>query len=132
MKAKFFSFLTVILLLPDNWNTPQGISFTPSSTIGLAASEDGSSYYGDDGGHYSDNTYTAEQWSVMEQSGAVFLPTAGYRSVTKVTHVNSVSSYWATTPFDAVASRGLYMSEECLTPMDEDYRSDGHPVRLVR
>ena len=48
------------ILLPDNWQLPSGMTFVPM-------------------GSYADinNIYTSEQWSVMEDAGAVFLPAAG-------------------------------------------------------
>lgn len=46
-----------VILLPDNWVLPEGCSFTP---------------------RVNTNTYTSEQWEVMEANGAVFLPAGGY------------------------------------------------------
>ena len=48
------------ILLPDNWQLPDGVTFTPM-------------------GSYADinNIYNAEQWEIMENAGAVFLPAAG-------------------------------------------------------
>lgn len=42
------------ILLPDNWNLPQGVSFEPEES-------------------YTVNTYTEEQWKLMEANGAIFL-----------------------------------------------------------
>jgi hypothetical protein len=44
-------------ILPDSWSTPSGLTFNANS---------------------SNNSYTAEQWALMEQRGAVFLPCTGY------------------------------------------------------
>ena len=51
-----------LILLPDHWHLPAGLTFTPSIV------------------HYTDNIYTKEQWAQMEANGAVFLPAAGYFS----------------------------------------------------
>ena len=71
-----------IVLLPDDWILPEGISFVPSIANGLTWSSlyDGS--YSDANtaySHYLDNNYSLEQWYQMENAGAVFLPAAGYR-----------------------------------------------------
>ena len=71
-----------VVLLPDDWILPEGLSFIPSVTKGLTWSSlyDGS--YADANttySHYQDNSYPLEQWLQMEDAGAVFLPAAGYR-----------------------------------------------------
>ncbi|MBQ7438436.1 MAG: InlB B-repeat-containing protein [Paludibacteraceae bacterium] len=43
------------VLLPDNWQLPQGVSFKA-------------------GGSTTQNVYSAQQWNTMENAGAVFLP----------------------------------------------------------
>ena len=43
------------VLLPDNWQLPQGVSFKA-------------------GGSITQNVYSAQQWNTMENAGAVFLP----------------------------------------------------------
>lgn len=50
------------ILLPDAWTLPAGVSFTAGAASG-----------------YTTNSYTAEQWAVMESAGAVFLPVTGRR-----------------------------------------------------
>ena len=48
-----------LVLLPDAWSKPSGISFTANP------------------GNYTTNVYTLSQWAQMEAAGAVFLPAAG-------------------------------------------------------
>ena len=48
-----------MILLPDDWQLPEGLSFTPY---------DGSTV----------NHYTQAQWQQMEDAGAVIIPAAGY------------------------------------------------------
>ena len=48
-----------VILLPDNWVLPDGLSFAPIDDAVI-------------------NHYTAEQWAKMESVGAVFIPAAGY------------------------------------------------------
>ena len=52
-----------VVILPDNWALPTNSSFNPA--FGLE----------------SNNTYTSQQWTDMENAGAVFLPAAGKRIV---------------------------------------------------
>ena len=64
-----------LLLMPDDWTKPSGVSFTPDVTAS-----------------YSVNTYTEAQWGAVESSGAVFLPAAGYRD--GITYHDGVGRYW--------------------------------------
>lgn len=52
-----------LILLPDDWTLPDGIMFT----CGL------------ENNNFRNCQYTAEEWTKMEENGAVFLPLAGYR-----------------------------------------------------
>lgn len=70
------------ILLPDNWTTPSGIVFTASSEKGLTLKQNsaGMSIYSNDNlDNYKHNTYTVEEWKVLENNGAIFLPITGYR-----------------------------------------------------
>lgn len=72
--------ITGTILLPDEWTLPQGLSFEPL-------------------GNTTNNTYTAEQWKLMEANGAVFLMNNGYmsRDNNKYTYQTSPAYYWTTT-----------------------------------
>ena len=50
-----------LIVLPDGWTLPSGLSFTPKSK------------------KYTDNTYTADQWQTLENAGAIFIPGEGDR-----------------------------------------------------
>ena len=52
------------ILLPDAWILPDGVSFLGSA------------------GDYEINSYSIEEWNIMENAGAVFLPQAGWRDGT--------------------------------------------------
>ena len=118
------------IILPDNWSTPQGVSFTASTSKGLA--NQGSYYRNSNGDNFSHNTYTAEQWSVMEQSGAVFLPAAGYRIGSDVYDVGAYGDYWSSKPYDTTGASGLDFYSICLFPQSNDLRYGGQSVRLVQ
>lgn len=60
-------FMTGFVLLPDEWTTPAGLSFTPGW---MAA---GTNFPTD-----VNNTYDSWDWKKMEEAGAVFIPAGGY------------------------------------------------------
>ncbi len=101
-----------LILLPDNWTLPIGVTFT----------------YGEGG--WSQNTYSASEWSKMEANGAVFLPAAGYRYGTGVYYVGS-GYYWSSSANDSNSAYGLYFSSDAVDP-DGGSRDGGRSVRLVR
>lgn len=50
-----------LIILPDDWETPSGID------LSIAI------------GNWGTNTYSVDQWDLMERAGAIFLPTTGAR-----------------------------------------------------
>ena len=81
--------VTGMIILPDQWSTPRGLNFTPRTQV------------------LSNNTYSAEEWAIMEAEGAVFLPYAGYRrsSDLQVDGVNNTGWYWTASSYvDFVAT----------------------------
>lgn len=117
------------IILPDNWTTPSGVSFVASTTQGL--SWDGSSYYNSNRNNFSHNTYTSEQWSEMEQSGAVFLPASGFRHGAMAL-VGDHGNYWSSTGDYGTSAHNLYLSTSIFDPNSMDMRIRGHSVRLVK
>ena len=74
-----------LIILPDEWTTPAGLSFTP----GYANSPSE--------GYYQEmNFYTLEEWKQMESFGAIFLPAAGAASSNEfMDKYNSHGRYWS-------------------------------------
>lgn len=118
------------IILPDNWTTPDGVSFVASTTQGL--SWGGSSYYNSNDNNFSHNTYTAEQWQTMEQAGAVFLPASGYRSGTAVRNVGDYGYYWSSTEDNEDFPYGVYFDSYLLYPQGKYGRHSGLAVRLAK
>lgn len=119
------------IILPDNWSTPQGASFTPSTSKGLT--DTGYDYYESNGGHFTDNTYSVEQWSKMESAGAVFLPAAGSRGDARGVHdVGSYGRYWSSTPYGEGDAYYLVFDSFYLNPQYYYNRYFGQSVRLVK
>lgn len=62
------------IILPDAWILPEGMSF-----LGTA-------------GNYEINSYSLEEWEIMENAGAVFIPNNGYREGTSY-YFSTAESY---------------------------------------
>ncbi|MBQ8386964.1 MAG: leucine-rich repeat protein [Paludibacteraceae bacterium] len=118
------------IILPDNWTTPDGVSFVASTTQGL--SWNGSYYSNSNGNNFSHNTYTAEQWQTMEQAGAVFLPASGYRWGTVVDYVGSIGYYWWSTEGNKYYAYDVRFSSDYLDPQYYYYRHYAQAVRLAK
>ena len=103
-----------VILLPDDWSIS---TYILNNT---------------NGGDYSSNTITAENWANMfESNGAVFLPTTGSRWGTWIIDdVNNSANYWSATSFsNNVGAMGF---DNVVFPHTfEAYRNWGASVRLV-
>ncbi|MBO5086787.1 MAG: hypothetical protein J6B65_06070 [Paludibacteraceae bacterium] len=79
-----------LIVLPDNWVTPENLTFTP----GIANN------YDDE--YKTINEYTLEQWKTLENLGALFLPTTGYIYIYEsggidIYSANTHGYYWSST-----------------------------------
>ena len=119
------------ILLPDNWVLPNGVSFTASTTQGLADLGTGG-YCNSNGNIYSHNTYSAEQWASMESAGAVFFPASGSCEGTNAFDVDLSGYYWSATPNETSSAYSLYFDTNCISPQSSSNRFRGQSVRLVR
>lgn len=109
-----------LILLPDNWTAPAGISFKSGF-----ASEWSVQAYAD----YQ--TFTLEEWSKLESAGVVFLPASGFCYGTDVDYVGNSGDYWSATPYDESSAWYLYFySDEAY--MSHSTRYNGQAVRLVQ
>lgn len=86
--------------------------------------------------NFSDNSYNADEWALMENAGAVFLPAAGFRGGTWLSTIGEGGSYWASTcNADRQAYALLFIdglvnaSAECTYDKDRGY---GRSVRMVK
>ena len=130
-----FGFCTVngisgVILLPDDWATPNGLTFSPST---LNWAWDDWEYCSDKdfyANHFLDNTYTSSEWSKMETAGAVFFPAAGCREFG--TDLRGGGYYWSSTPDDDGDARYLDFGANFLSPEYPSPRSVGMSVRLVK
>lgn len=102
-----------IILLPDNWTAPEGITFK-TGTNG-----------------YDDNIYTIVDWCRMEAYGAVFFPAVGVRDGSNVEDVGYFGSYWSSSSWDEYTYY-MYFFDNTVYMDGYDRRYQGRSVRLVR
>ena len=121
-----------MILLPDDWKTPDGITFVPSTQQGLQNL--GIHYKNEGKDNFSHNSYAPEQWAVMESAGAVFLPAAGGRFGTEPYMVGEGGYYWSATAdeYTDYFSHLLYFDSEDLFPQGYTGAYRGLAVRLVK
>jgi len=117
------------IMLPDNWVLPAGVSFTASTTKGM--SWQGTSYYNANFDSFLDNTYSSEEWEVMEAAGAVFLPGADQRIGTSM-YYTWCGYYWSATSIDGVEAYSLVCSDGYFAPTNNSSQYNGLSVRLVQ
>lgn len=106
-----------LIILPDSWIIPEGCDFIASTST------------------YSNNTYTPEQWGLMEASGAIFLPSAGGRNGTRVNNdVGQNGLYWTSTAADYYTQAAYYtgFNSGSLLFFYSSGRADGRSVRLIQ
>ena len=115
------------MLLPNDFKAPSGVSVTilgngketaTTKTVSQAT--------------YSSNLYTEEQFALLQQAGAVFLPCAGYRDAGEVDYVNMIGGYWSATAAGTQYARGLYFFSSTIDAHSLPLRSFGYSVRLVQ
>ena len=109
-----------LILLPDNWTCPAGVTFKSGSH---------SEYSVEAYGQYQ--TFSADQWSKLESAGAVFLPAAGYRDGSNVGYVQNDGYYWSATERDSNDAYCLYFYSDAAA-MGIYIRNYGLSVRLVK
>lgn len=103
-----------VVLLPDNWVLPSGLTFAPGISSDFTA-----------------NAYTAAQWTAMEDAGAVFIPAAGFRDGTTVSNVGTHGYYWSATHINGTYAYALYFFSGYANAADLGARALGRSVRLV-
>ena len=101
-----------VVVLPDDWTLPEGVSFTKGFN--------GTSLY-------ELNVYSTADWAKMEENGAVFLPAVGYRLGTTVNDAGEVGYYWS-----AIEDKSVQFSGESIRTDYMWQRSNGQGVRVVQ
>ncbi|MBO5817419.1 MAG: hypothetical protein J6R26_05690 [Paludibacteraceae bacterium] len=109
-----------LIFLPDNWTCPAGVTFKSGSH-----SSSGTQYYA------AYQTFTADQWSKLEKSGAVFLLATGLRHGSAVYYVQRRGDYWSATEHFSYLARDFYF-DSGEARIDDGDRFAGQSVRLVK
>ena len=108
-----------IILFPDNYTHPSGVSELNNINTAIAIASCG-------------NSFDLEQWTFMEAAGAVFLPCAGYRIGTEVLRVNEYIRYWTNASNKTQARSVYYNNKDQVTHNGAFNRHYGAAVRLVQ
>ena len=109
-----------MVVLPDDWTCPEGVTF--KSGLHSEYVSDYSVY----------QSFTTEQWSKMEQAGAVFLPTSGSRLGTDVGSGGNYGIYWSSTEYDEDFAYSVGFYSDGLYPQAYSRRYLGLSVRLAQ
>lgn len=112
-----------LILLPDNWSCPEGVIFK-------AGDDDDSSSCMECYATYQ--TFTADQWSKLEATGAIFLPAAGRRGGESYMFDLQVYGIYHST--DIADSEDVYVLQFCPggTNISPRRRYYAYSVRLVK
>ena len=108
-----------LILFPDNYAHPAGASVSVSSAAYNTANKE-----------YGSFTVNAENWTKMEEAGAVFLPAGGYRHGTGIIDAGSYGAYWSSTSTSSDKGTSRDFSSSTVVAYNT-YRSTGCSVRLV-
>lgn len=107
------------IIFPDYWVCPDGITFNNSYS-------------------YQNNVFTIAQWELLENAGAVFMPSAGYRDGTQISDLGDIDHakghYWLATYENEKngSFHHIFPSGPTNTLLGGDCRSKGYSVRLVK
>lgn len=103
-----------LVLLPDEWIQPAGVSFIPGFF------------------NYFANIYYTNQWIELENHGAVFLPFAGTREGNVATNERTIGAYWNSTADGVNSASFITFTMDSITFNLSLYRHMGVSVRLAR
>ena len=106
-----------VIILPDRWSPTDDLPFVAGIN---------------ENGYAAQQTLSVEQWQLMEELGAVFLPAAGGRDGASLasSHIDRIGWYWLSTPTDP--GKASCVRFECnLMVQRNGWRQAGLSVRLV-
>jgi hypothetical protein len=105
-----------LILLPDNWN-PETFSLNGTNSPNA---------------FYDSNTISTSEWTMLENAGAVFLPSADYRITSSYMGINNTGAYWTASSKDDSHSYHLSVWEGSVQADNYVIRANGLSVRLVQ
>ncbi len=77
------------------------------------------------------NIYPLEQWQLMEDAGAVFLPCVGFRGGKSVSYVGTLGNSWSSSAYSISNSHYLDFKSNTMSAQGSNGRFRGRSVRLV-
>ena len=106
-----------LIILPDNWMLPMGMHFEPSMQV-------------------TTNQYSKQEWSIMENAGAIFLPMTGYfnHKLGNMRHINEQGFVRLNALRDGRQVYSLYKEGSIIDSYQGRNETNLHyafPVRLV-
>lgn len=117
-KAYLFGTTHGVIIFPDVYTHPAGVTAPTGINATSSTSWDG-------------NRYTATDWAKMEAAGCVFLPAAGRRDGTNIYNVNAYVRYWTSTYSTAGLAYLVDISNTSMNPANDFQKAFGYSVRLV-
>lgn len=117
-----------LILFPDVYNHPGDVELPKKASINYTTDNNG--------GAYTDNIYSVEDWEKMELAGAVFLPAGGQRIVKSGSlgfyDVNVEGHYWSQCDLDDPEHAcNIYFTTYRPYIYDKNDKYKGFSVRLV-
>lgn len=105
-----------VILLPDDWSGSYfNLNFPNTTNV-----------------YYENNPISLEQWEMIEQYGAVFLPAAGYRLGIEINNTESSGHYWSSSHYFEDRANCVSIFDSGLYPQAIDFIFNGFSVRLVQ
>ena len=96
LTADSSQYVNGLILLPDNWQCPNGITFKSGHMDMYSYSqESGQQKVTTNPTCAEYQSFSLSQWLQLENAGAIFLPLAGFRNGTKVENVQESGYYWS-------------------------------------
>lgn len=114
-----------LILLPDDWVCPSDVAFKPGcSNFGTKYDRNSYSNY---------QTFTTSQWSILESTGAIFLPAAGSSYKSNAYYVQELGFYWsATSGSENEFAPCFELASDLVRMFNYNARTRGFSVRLVK
>lgn len=129
-----------LFILPDNETDGVFVDYTGReidfvSFADKGAQNDGDYWYYGISGIFAHNTYSIEEFKILESKGVVFLPSSAFRAadvfMTGMGSTMVEGYYWTGTPHDEEKAYIVYIFGNGLRSRTENFRSNGFSVRLV-
>ncbi len=107
-----------LIILPDGWVQPAGVPEFKKINKGTA---------------YDLNVYTAEQWEIMAESGACFLPCQGYSpDGDTIIDADIHGRYWSSDAYDETKGYTMAFQDGYIHDQNSSTKANYYSVRLVR